>query len=815
MINEKLKQYIEKRIFPKYKKNDEGHNLEHINYVIERSLMFASKIPDINLDMVYVIAAYHDLGHHIDPANHEKVSAELLLADKHLRKFFSEEEIKVMAEAVEDHRASKKEKPRNIYGRIVSSADRNDTVEKCLYRSYFFGKKLDPKASDQELFERAFEVLTNKFGEEGYAKFYFEDPTYDKFLKEIRELLKDKNKFIETQREYILNNVFKVGSLCKHFKGKRLMYKNIYKIISFDNNGKDLDSSIKYTGTKDVKEATNLVIYMNVFNRKVFARELDDFYVELSNEEQEKYGQIHRVEPLSAEEEKRVNSKSFIMKKTHREIRPEVRKYVEEYILPSYERNEEGHGLEHIKYVINRSFFFASKVDNINLDMVYVIAAYHDIGHYIDAKNHEKVSAEMLLADKNLGNFFSEEEIKVMAEAVEDHRASSDRDEPRNIYGKIVSTADRNVSINEVMHRTYTYRIEHSPESTLEEIIEDSRQHVIDKFGNKGYATTKSFLEDLDYKKFLEEAPKLAADKEKFKKKFMEVNGLNNKMKLTFDEVRRRNRELSLDQALYKTYEVLEETRPFDVVRKELLQLAGIDEIRYYTKMVDPALKKYIKDHVFPDYRFNDGGHNLYHIIEVIRRSFALNDTFKLGLNPNMIYAIAACHDRGKYIDSDKHHLIAAEAFINDPGFKQFFTDEERTIIKEAIEDHRSSKEEEPRSTYGKLISSADRNTSIDIVFIRSFFVAKERQPETVIEDYLDYTIKRLKKKYDEENPENMFYEDTTYQVFIKEMRDLLNREEDFKKRYCEVNHISSRKSTVGAEKGETKFLLKLKKGTK
>ena len=606
-----------------------------------------------------------------------------------------------------------------------------------------------------------------------------------------------------------------VGTLCKHFKGKRLIDKNIYRIISFNNKGKELDSNIKYTGTGDVNKATNLVIYQNIINKMYFARELDDYYVVLEKEKQEEFGQMHRVEPLSDEEIKRVNSKRFIVSKSMKEINPELRKYIEEYIFPSYERNEEGHGLKHIEYVIGRSFLFANRVDNINLNMVYVIAAYHDIGHYIDAKNHERVSAELLLADTNLKRFFSDEEIKIMSEAVADHRASSERERPRSVYGEIVSTADRNVSIDGILERTYAYRMEHSPNSTLDEVIEESRQHVIDKFGKEGYATTKSFFEDLDYKKFLEDAPKLAVDKEKFRKRYIKVNGLDNKMKLTFDEVRRRNRDLSLDEVLYKTYEALDDPRPFDIVRKELLQLAGIDELRYYTKMVNPALKKYIYDNVFPDYEKNDGGHNILHILEVIRRSFALNDTFKLGLKPDMIYAIAACHDRGKYVDSDRHHLIAAEYFINDPGFKQFFTDEERETIREAIEDHRSSKEDEPRSTYGKLISSADRNTSIDIVFIRSFFVAKERQPETGIEDYLDYTIKRLSKKYDETNPENMFYEDKTYQVFIKDMRDLLKREDEFKERYCSVNHISSRTSTVGQEQGEVSFIKKLKKVAK
>ena len=177
-----------------------------------------------------------------------------------------------------------------------------------------------------------------------------------------------------------------------------------------------------------------------------------------------------------------------------------------------------------------------------------------------------------------------------------------------------------------------------------------------------------------------------------------------------------------------------------------------------------------------------------------------------------MMYAIASCHDWGKYEDHETHNLIAARNFMNDEGMKKFFNDEERKIIKEAIEDHRSSKEDEPRSVYGKLISSADRNTRIEIVFIRSFFVAHERMPETNIEEYLDYTIQRLSKKYDEENPENMFFEDETYKVFIQDMRALLKREEEFKNRYCEVNHIVSRANRVKEEQGEIAYIKIFKK---
>lgn len=222
----------------------------------------------------------------------------------------------------------------------------------------------------------------------------------------------------------------------------------------------------------------------------------------------------------------------------------------------------------------------------------------------------------------------------------------------------------------------------------------------------------------------------------------------------------------------------------------------------YYTKNVKSELKEYVEKEIFPKYEKNDKAHGIIHIREVIRRSFELNDTLKLGLNENMIYAISACHDLGKYINHETHEKIAADIFIKDENMKKFFNDEERQVIKDAIEDHRSSKEDSPRTIYGKLISSADRNSRIEIVFIRSFFVAKVRMPEMNIEEYLDYTFKRLSKRYGEENPENMFLEDDTYRIFLADMRELLKHEKEFKDKYCEVNKIKDRTNKVEDEEG-------------
>lgn len=202
-INEDLKKYIEENIFPEYAKNDLGHNIKHIQYVIDRSFKFADTVPNVNYDIVYTVAAYHDIGHHIDSKRHEIVSGEIMSKDENLKRFFSADELKIIREAIEDHRASADHEPRSIYGKIVSTADRNNTVEACLKRSYTYGRKLNPEATDDELFDRAYEHLKIKFGENGYAKFFFKDDVYEKFLKDIRNLLSDKDNYIETQRDYI------------------------------------------------------------------------------------------------------------------------------------------------------------------------------------------------------------------------------------------------------------------------------------------------------------------------------------------------------------------------------------------------------------------------------------------------------------------------------------------------------------------------------------------------------------------------------------------------------------------------------------
>ena len=87
------------------------------------------------------------------------------------------------------------------------------------------------------------------------------------------------------------------------------------------------------------------------------------------------------------------------MKSLKESINPQLIEYIENDIFPLYNRNEEAHGINHIKTVIRRSLEIA-KGYNVNLNIVYTIAAYHDIGHYIDNAKHEIISAQIFMQDK-------------------------------------------------------------------------------------------------------------------------------------------------------------------------------------------------------------------------------------------------------------------------------------------------------------------------------------------------------------------------------------------------------------------------------
>jgi len=189
-MNQELVEYIEKNIYPLYKRNDWAHQLWHIKEVVERSLNLAKDYP-VSRDMVYVIASFHDLGCFISRDNHEEISAHLLETDSFIKKHFSNEDIQLMREAIVDHRGSLEYEPRSIYGKIISSADRFVTIEGILRSTHSHTLEFFPELPWDEMVQRSYQYIKKKYGKNGYAKSHIPNPDFEQFLKDVLVYLND------------------------------------------------------------------------------------------------------------------------------------------------------------------------------------------------------------------------------------------------------------------------------------------------------------------------------------------------------------------------------------------------------------------------------------------------------------------------------------------------------------------------------------------------------------------------------------------------------------------------------------------------
>lgn len=202
-MNNALKRYIDEEILPRYAHFDTAHRRDHAEMVIRESLRLAEQA-EVNREMVYVVAAYHDTGLEENRERHHLRSGELLRADKRLRQWFSEEQIEVMAEAVEDHRASSDHAPRSIYGCIVAEADRTIDPELILRRTVQYGLTHYPEYDREEHYRRFLAHLNEKYAEGGYLRLWMPDPQKEARLGELRALIHN-----ETELRSIFERLYK------------------------------------------------------------------------------------------------------------------------------------------------------------------------------------------------------------------------------------------------------------------------------------------------------------------------------------------------------------------------------------------------------------------------------------------------------------------------------------------------------------------------------------------------------------------------------------------------------------------------------
>ena len=197
-----LEEYIEQTILPQYDAFDGGHRRDHAQMVIDESLKLARE-HGADERMAYTIAAYHDLGLRIDREKHHIYSGEILMADRALRQWFTEEQLQVMRDAVEDHRASAKHPPRTIYGAIVAEADRQIEPEVVIRRTMAYSKKLLPEADFETLYQRSKEHLLDKYAEGGYLQLWLNSERHIRGLEHLRAIIRNEQQLRTLCREWM------------------------------------------------------------------------------------------------------------------------------------------------------------------------------------------------------------------------------------------------------------------------------------------------------------------------------------------------------------------------------------------------------------------------------------------------------------------------------------------------------------------------------------------------------------------------------------------------------------------------------------
>lgn len=188
-----LKEYIESEIIPRYDNFDGAHRRDHVRSVIGQSQEL-SRYYDVNPEILYAAAAYHDLGLCEGREKHHLVSGRIIREDKTLLNWFSVEEIEVIAEAAEDHRASNETPPRSIYGKIIAESDRLIDPETVIRRTVQYGFAHYPQTNREQMWERTLTHLKKKYGYGGYLKLWIPESSNACRLEELRKIIADEKR---------------------------------------------------------------------------------------------------------------------------------------------------------------------------------------------------------------------------------------------------------------------------------------------------------------------------------------------------------------------------------------------------------------------------------------------------------------------------------------------------------------------------------------------------------------------------------------------------------------------------------------------
>ncbi len=192
-MNKELKDYIKTEIKEKYKTFDKGHNVAHFNFVTKNCVNYAKQLNrkghNFDLDIAYIVGAYHDIGIINGREGHAISSGKIVRNDEMLKKYYNAETVELIAQACEDHSSHLSYEPRSIYGKLVADADRNNTMYLVFSRPIKYGLKNEKFNTKEDHVNRVYNFVCEKFGRNGYVKYWLDVPDTKQEQQKVWELL--------------------------------------------------------------------------------------------------------------------------------------------------------------------------------------------------------------------------------------------------------------------------------------------------------------------------------------------------------------------------------------------------------------------------------------------------------------------------------------------------------------------------------------------------------------------------------------------------------------------------------------------------
>lgn len=195
------------------------------------------------------------------------------------------------------------------------------------------------------------------------------------------------------------------------------------------------------------------------------------------------------------------------------------------------------------------------------------------------------------------------------------------------------------------------------------------------------------------------------------------------------------------------------------------------------------TLHEYIERQILPRYAAFDRGHQRDHAQSVINESLVLAKEH--GADLDMAYTIAAFHDLGLEVNRELHHLHSGEILMADPVLPQFFTEEQRSIMRDAVEDHRASSKNAPRTIYGAIVAEADRHIDPVTILRRTLQFGMKQNPDADFEWHFERAYEHMLEKYAEGGYMRLWLNSKRNVEGLTKLREIIG-DKEYMKTICE-----------------------------